>query len=186
MTTDSPVTVALMRKVKPGREEEFERALHEFVAQSLQTPGQLGVHVLRPPEGSHSREYGILRNFRSAHDRDQFYKGQLFQEWKDRVADMVEGEPRYDHLTGLETWFTLPGQPSIVPPPRSKMGAVTLIGVYPVSLAIGLFLSPYLKQLPLALNLLLVSGIIVVLLTWVVMPLLTKLLKPWLYPQQGT
>ena len=185
MKNDSPVTVAIIRKVKAGREQEFESALHDFVSQSVNLQGQLGVHILRPPLGSGSREYGILRKFNSAQERDEFYQSTIFQEWKERVAALVEGEPRYEQLSGLETWFTLPGQHSIVPPPRWKMAMVTLAGVYPVSLLIGFFLSPFLKPVPLPLNSLLVSAIIVVLLTWVIMPRLTQRLKPWLYPNRA-
>src|SRR5204862_2468786 len=104
-----------IRKVKPDREQEFERALHDFVAKSVNLPGQMGVHILRPPHSSSSREYGILRKFNSEQERDEFYKNTLYQEWKRRVAELVEGEPRYEQLSSLETWFTLPGQPAIVP-----------------------------------------------------------------------
>jgi antibiotic biosynthesis monooxygenase (ABM) superfamily enzyme len=41
MNASEPVTVSVMRTVKPGCEEEFERALHEFVQRSLNLPGQL-------------------------------------------------------------------------------------------------------------------------------------------------
>jgi antibiotic biosynthesis monooxygenase (ABM) superfamily enzyme len=63
------------------------------------------------------------------------------------------------------------------------MATATLLGVYPVSVLIGIVLSPTLKQLPLALNLFVVSAIIVGLLTWVVMPFVTRLLHGWLNPQ---
>ena len=92
---------------------------------------------------------------------------------------LTEGEPEYRQLHGLEAWFRSPHNP----PPRWKMAMATLLGVYPVSLLIGLVLSPTLKRLPLALNLLVVSAIIVGLLTWVVMPLITRLLRGWLNPQ---
>ena len=185
MKNDSPVTVAIIRKVKAGREQEFEKAVHDFVAQSVHLPGQLGVHILRPAIGSGSREYGILRKFNSAQERDEFYKSPVYMEWTRRVVDLEEGEPRFEHLSGLETWFTLPGQTLIVPPPRWKMAMVTLAGVYPVSLLIALWLSPVLKRLSLPLNLFFVSLIIVVLLTWVIMPRLTKLFKSWLYPNRA-
>src|SRR5947209_8255345 len=159
MKNDSPVTVAILRMVKPGREQEFESALHDFVAASVNLRGQLGVHILRPPTNSNSHEYGILRKFKSEQERDEFYKSTLFQEWKGRVAGLVEGEPRYEQLSGLETWFTLPGERAIVPPPRWKMAMVTLLGVYPVSLLIGFYLSPFLKPLSLPLNSFVVSAI---------------------------
>jgi len=43
------------RTVKPGFNEQFDIALHDFIAQSLQTEGQLGVSVMSPVEGSRSR-----------------------------------------------------------------------------------------------------------------------------------
>jgi antibiotic biosynthesis monooxygenase (ABM) superfamily enzyme len=63
------------------------------------------------------------------------------------------------------------------------MATVTLLGVYPVSLLIGFILSPQLRKLPLTVNLLVVSTLIVACLTWIVMPHLTRWLKPWLSPQ---
>ena len=87
-------------------------------------------------------------------------------------------------LHGLEAWFRSPGGP----PPRWKMAAVTLLGVYPVSLLIGYALSPQLRKLPLGLNSFIVSVLIVSCLTWLVMPRLTRWFKPWLLinPQPGT
>jgi antibiotic biosynthesis monooxygenase (ABM) superfamily enzyme len=63
------------------------------------------------------------------------------------------------------------------------MAVVTLLGVYPVSLLIGCALSPQLRKLPLGLNLLIVSVLIVTCLTWLVMPRLTRWFKPWLNSQ---
>jgi antibiotic biosynthesis monooxygenase (ABM) superfamily enzyme len=180
MSNQTPVTVAVIRVVKPGSEEAFERAIHDFVQRSLHLPGQLGVHILRPAPGSGSREYGILRRFASAEARDEFYRLPLFNEWRQEVAGLVEGEPRYEHLSGLETWFTLPGQRAIVPPPRWKMALVTAVGVWPASMLVPWLLTPLIRGLPSALQALLVAVGIVILLTWVIMPALVRILKRWL------
>lgn len=185
MSNQAPVTVAVIRVVKPGCEEAFERALHDFVQDSLHLPGQLGVHILRPPPGSGSREYGILRRFENAEARDQFYRLPLFEEWKQKVVGLVEGEPHYEHLSGLETWFTLPGQRAIVPPPRWKMALVTLLAVYPFSMVLGITIGNWMSGWPMLLSSLIFNACIVTGLTWFLMPLLTRLLKPWLYPKMG-
>ncbi len=185
MSNHEPVTVAVTRIVKPGCEEEFERALHDFVQASLHLSGQLGVHILRPAPGSGSREYGILRRFESAEARDEFYRLPLFDEWKQKVAGLVEGEPRYERLSGLETWFTLPGQRAIVPPPRWKMALVTLLAVYPLSLVLGITVGNWISGWPRLLNALIFNALIVSGLTWVLMPQLTRLFKPLLYPENG-
>jgi antibiotic biosynthesis monooxygenase (ABM) superfamily enzyme len=185
MSNQVPITVAIIRVVKPGCEEAFERALHDFVQDSLYLPGQLGVHILRPAPGSGSHEYGILRRFESAEARDEFYRLPLFDEWKQKVAGLVEGEPRYEHLSGLETWFTLPGQRAIVPPPRWKMALVTLVAVYPFSMLLGLTLGKWTSGWLMVLSSLIFNASIVTGLTWFLMPLLTRLFKPWLYPNTG-
>ncbi len=181
MNNQAPVTVAVIRVVKPGSEEAFERAIHDFVQRSLHLPGQLGVHILRPAPGSGSREYGILRRFAGAEARDEFYRLPLFNEWKQKVAELVEGEPRYEHLSGLETWFTLPGQRAIVPPPRWKMALVTVLGVWPASMVVPWLLNPFISGLASSLQALFMAAGIVILLTWVIMPALVRILKRWLY-----
>lgn len=185
MSNNEPVTVAVIRVVRPGYEEAFERAIHDFVQHSLHLPGQLGVHILRPAPGSGSREYGILRRFASAEARDEFYRLPLFDEWKQKVAGLAEGEPRYEQLSGLETWFTLPGQRAIVPPPRWKMAIMTLLGVYPASLLLGVTVGNWIGGWPMPVSALIIGALMVILLTWVLMPLLTRLFKPWLYPNAG-
>ncbi len=185
MSNHEPVTVAITRIVKPGCEEEFERALHDFVQRSLHLPGQLGVHILRPVPGSGSREYGILRRFENPEARDAFYRLPLFEEWKQTVTGLVEGEPRYEHLSGLETWFTLPGERAIVPPPRWKMALVTLLAVYPLSMVLALTVGNWISGWPMILSSLIFNACIVTGLTWFLMPQLTRLFKPWLYPKTG-
>ena len=174
-----PIHVAITRRIKPGCEQEFQIALKQFFARSLAESGVHGAAMLVPPPGSSSAEYGIIRSFASAAERDAFYASPLYLDWKKRVAPLSEGEPEARQLHGLEAFFRDRG----TAPPRWKMAMVTLLGVYPVSLLIGFILSPQLRKLPLAVNLFVVSALIVTCLTWIVMPHLTRWLKPWLRPQ---
>jgi hypothetical protein len=174
-----PIHIAITRKVRSGCEAEFQAALRDFFQTSFAHSGVWGASMLTPPPGSDSREYGILRTFASETERDAFYESPMFKAWEERARMLTEGEPVYRQLHGLEAWFRAPHNP----PPRWKMAVATLLGVYPVSLLIGVVLSPTLKKLPLVLNLFVVSAIIVGLLTWVVMPFVTRLLHDWLNPQ---
>ena len=174
-----PIHVAITRRVRPGCEAEFQHALREFLRASFAHGGVFGASMLTPPPGSHSREYGILRTFADEKERDQFYNSPLFKSWKERAATLTEGEPEYRQLHGLEAWFRSAGGH----PPRWKMAFVTLLGVYPVSLLIGLTIAPLLRKLPLALNVFVVSALIVTCLTWLIMPTLTRWFRPWLNPQ---
>ncbi len=178
------VAILTLRTVKEGCESGFEAALHDFIASSLHAEGQLGVHVMRPDPGAGSREYGIVRRFSSPEFRDRFYQSPLFQKWEQTVAPLTEGGPQRQELSGLETWFTLPGQRAVIPPPRWKMAVVTVIGVWPTSMLVPWLLNPLIGSLSLTLQALFIAVGIVILLTWVVMPLLVRVLKTWLEPVQ--
>ncbi|MFZ0511551.1 MAG: hypothetical protein WAM14_08090 [Candidatus Nitrosopolaris sp.] len=89
----------------------------------------------------------------------------------------------YERATGLETWFTLPDLKSIVAPPKWKMAIVTFIAAYSISALVTLFFT-YLLQPPFLLNTIM-TIILVVGLTYFAMPLLSRLLRCWLYPSLG-
>ena len=100
-----PIHVAITRKVKPGCERAFEESLRELFKDSLAREGVLGVHLISPPQGSNTREYGVLRTFTTEHERDQFYRSDRFGQWQKQVATLTEGERTYGELHGLEAWF---------------------------------------------------------------------------------
>ena len=175
-----PVAVLTLRTVRQGSEASFEAELHDFIARSMHAEGQLGVHVIRPAPGSGSRESGIVRRFSNARARDGFYDSELFKQWELTVEQLTEGGPQRQELSGLETWFTLPGQTAIIPPPRWKMALVTVLAVWPTSILVPWLLGPLISELYMPLQALFVAVGIVILLTWVVMPLLVRMLGTWL------
>ena len=63
---EETIHIAVTRQVRKEHAPEFERLLADFAGQSLHVPGSRGVHLLFPPPGSDSTEYGILRSFASA------------------------------------------------------------------------------------------------------------------------
>ena len=126
---------------------------------------------------AYDREIGILRTFADEAERDAFYNSKLFRDWDEYASTLTE-EPVYRQLNGLEAWFRSPGAP-----PRWKMALATLCGVYPTSLFLAFFVAPLIKDFPLPLRTLIIAGSMVGILTWVVMPQVTKMLKGWLHKQ---
>jgi antibiotic biosynthesis monooxygenase (ABM) superfamily enzyme len=55
-----------------------------------------------------------------------------------------------------------------------------LCGVYPTSLLLSFTIVPLIKTFPVMLRIFITAICMVCLLTWVVMPLIIKLVKPWL------
>jgi len=93
-------------------------------------------------------------------------------------------KPFYEKATGLETWFTVPGLHAIVAPPRWKMAMITMVAAYFLSLIASIILGPFLIRLPLPASNLIMTLILVIGLTYFLMPSLSNLLKRWLYPNQ--
>jgi antibiotic biosynthesis monooxygenase (ABM) superfamily enzyme len=102
--------------------------------------------------------------------------------WLVRAEPHVLGPMRTSFVTGLETWFTLPGQPGAPPPSPYKMALLTGITIFPLITAIVAVTGPLLESLPVAVRLGITTALTVPLMTWVVMPRVTRLLRGWLYP----
>jgi antibiotic biosynthesis monooxygenase (ABM) superfamily enzyme len=183
MTPDSSlneiVHVAVTRTVKPGCESAFETALHEFVQRSLALPGQIGVNIIRPAQGSNSLEYGIIRRFANRNALNAFRTSPEYLEWNQFALDLTEGSGHVEELCGLESWFTSPGQP-LRSLPRWKMAIATYLGVVPVIMGLSLTIGPVVRSWNFILNNLVFNACVVVLLTWVVMPFITRVLHRWL------
>ena len=97
-----PIHVAITRKVKPGCERAFEESLRELFKDSLVREGVLGVHLISPPQGSNTREYGVLRTFTNERERDDFYGSERFGQWQQQVAALTEADrPRTAWSRGL-------------------------------------------------------------------------------------
>ena len=170
-----PLHIAITRRVRPGCEAEFQAELHRFLQESFADAGVLGASMLVPAPGGDAREFGILRTFRDEAERDAFYASELYQAWEKRARVLTEGEPGHRVLHGLEAWFRTPGAP-----PRWKMAAVTFLGVYPLTSVLPRFVGGLLSPWhPLAINVV-VTGLVVALLSWVLMPALTRFFHPWI------
>src|SRR5277367_7140928 len=176
---NDPIHIAITRTVKPGFEAAFEQALHDFVQRSLTLPGQMVVHIIRPARGSDSHVYGIIRKFSNRDALTAFRTSPEYLEWNQFALGLTEGSGHVEELFGLESWFTLPGQP-LHPLPQWKMAIATYLGVVPVIMFLSLTLGRLIQNWNFVLNNIVFNAFVVALLTWVVMPFITRALHGWL------
>ena len=179
-----PVTTLIYRRAKPGHEAEYERLLHQMIAAASTFAGHLDASVVRPHDDE--RGYLLLFRFATRTELAVWLKSSERASILGEIAPHADREFEVHKKTGLEVWFEHPlgdAQTSRDPlPPRAKMAAVILLGQYPIVLLLSWLLSPQLSTWPLALRSLITSAITVLLLTWVVMPFLTRILGRWLAP----
>ena len=95
----------------------------------------------------------------------------------------------YPHTIQFETRRLELDRQALVPqpaaasrPPRYKLALLTWAGAYVVITAVLELLGPTMASWPLELRTLVLSILMVVTLTWLLMPALTRLFRPWLDP----
>src|SRR5215217_8633415 len=174
------ITVVVTRDVRPGHERDYAEWAHRVVSATARY-GATGHTILTPDAGAPTRRVLIV----------QFADEEGLRAWdqseeRNRLVREA-GEFSSVHIqraTGLETWFTLPGERAIVPPPRWKQLLVTLVGAYPLVVLLLAFVLPWVAGWPLLLRSAVLPIVLLSLMTYVVMPQLTRILQGWLYPHR--
>src|SRR5438874_1000533 len=170
-----PVTTVVTRDVLPGRERDYEEWARRAVSASARY-GATGHTFLTPDAGAPGRRLLIA----------QFPEQDAARAWdasddRDRLVREAAAFSSMDvqRATGLEAWFTLPGERAIVPPPRWKQLVVTLVGAYPLVVLFSAFVLPQLATWPLLVRSAVLPLVLLSLMTYVVMPPLTRLMRGW-------
>ncbi len=173
------VTAIISHYIRPGRESGYEEWLQGISQTARQFEGHEGVTILRPQPGSRT-EYVIILRFNNYKNLCQWMKSSERKEWIERANPLTEKPENVQILTGLEALVSLPNNAS-APPPKYKTAFVTWIGVFSCASILGHFLAPYLAGFPFLLRQAIMTGLVVMLLAYVVMPWLTRLFYQWLH-----
>ena len=176
-----PVATIFSRRVRPGFEERYEEWMSGIVRATSAFPGSQGTTVLRP---SASRpEYLAIVQFDAACNLERWMESEERAEWLGKLEDITLESEEISSMTGMERWFTLPDRAVSQAPPKHKMAVVIFLGIYPLIMLIGALLQPLVGTWPLAPRILASLVVTIPLMTWIVMPLLTRLFFGWLYPE---
>jgi uncharacterized protein len=194
---DGPITVIVTRIAKKGRIKQFEDWMDGIVHESLKFEGHLGVNIIRPVEKSRP-EYVIIFRFNTLDNLLKWEKSQERKDWLEKSKDVVEGEDKVQKFTGLEFWFTPRSPhrakheannnedsiPTMNVPPRYKMVMVTVSILFVLLHTLIPPIRQLTESLPLLLSDLLGVTVTVLLMTYLIMPSATRLLKAWLYKRK--
>ncbi len=177
---DGPVTVSVSRKAVPGKEKEYEQWISGISQSASKYPGHMGTNVLRPSDATKG-EYVIIYRFDNYPNACQWEQSDERSQWLEKVAPLVQGETTRKKVTGLEFWFDLPDIPVTHAPSRQKMAIVMIVVVYVLVLTLSTLFTPIIGDFAFWQKLLVIIPLQVILMTYVVMPRVTRLLKNWLY-----
>lgn len=174
------VTAVITHRVRTGREDGYEAWIKGIAAAARQFEGHWGVNILRPQPGATS-DYVIVLQFDSCSNLNAWLNSEVRKGWIDRVQPLIQAQESVQVLTGLEGWFQLPKQAGPAAPKRYKQAILVWVGVMMVSLLVQPLLAPVLQYLPWPLRVGVSVAITVVLLSYFIMPRLTRWFKGWLF-----
>ena len=169
--------MTIARSVAPGREGAFEDWSAALTRAAARRPGFLGAGLLRP--GHVGEPWHVVFRFASAADLAAWDSS------PERTEILATGESLVHatdvhRVSGLETWFTLPGRTAPAPP-RWKMFLVSAAAIYLLNILLTAVYGGLIAGWPVLVRAALVSVPVTALMTWVVMPRAARALATWLY-----
>jgi uncharacterized protein len=180
-----PVTIIVRRKVKPGREKDYEDWLERLTkGAAAQFPGYLGAEFHRPV--SAGGDYRSVFRFDSLPHLDAFERSDFRAGMLAEAAPLFATDAAWERMTGLEFWFDPPPGTRVAQPSPHRMTLVLVAVVFTLVLVLNLTLGPLMTTWPLPLRLLVTVSIQVGLMTYVIMPRLTPLIARFIYPNSKT
>ncbi len=180
-TREKPVTVVIARRPKQGKESEMETFLNGITSESTRFPGYLGV-TLFCPSNRDDPEYRAIIKFDSLRNYQAWETSEARSEWV-KIGDAISQEPpQIKILSGLETWFSLPGAGAMTPPSKHKMVLLAWFSIFPLSMLLNGLLGPHVTGWSIPSRSFVFSAILTPLMGYVALPGMTRLFSRWLYP----
>lgn len=173
------VTKIVDRIPREGADRALEEAIRRLNAAAAEFPGYLGVTVTRPSPPSQPG-FRVVYRFDSLEHLTAWEESERRMELLLRANEHTVGEPRTELTRGMETWLTLPpGRPPV--PSRIRLAFVSWLGIFPLVagfVALAEILLPASTHRLVSLGL--VTILVVIAMTYVVGPALTRMFRAWL------
>jgi antibiotic biosynthesis monooxygenase (ABM) superfamily enzyme len=183
-TASLPVTVSILRHVDPDHHDQMIAWVRAGSALAERFEGFLGTGWVRPSRASD--EWHMLYRFDSEESLARWEASEQRSWWLGSAQGIV-GESVRERRTGIEGWFDPPQEHDVVDlrpqptaPPRWKQAVMIWFAFFPLSLAVGVLLSWLAPDLDLVPRVLGTTLVMTPVMTYVVLPQLTKRLEWWL------
>lgn len=180
--TGGAVTATIVQRIDPECEQAYEALMSAIHTEVRACDGFLRREVIKAASGPHL-EYTSILHFDNETNLHRWEHSPERLRWATRMSRIAAHTTPLHILTGLETWFTLSAGQAIVPPPRYKMAIVTALAIFPLITLLSYAMAPVWGTLPIIVHTLISTAVLVPLMTYVVMPRLTRLFQRWLYPR---
>lgn len=176
-------TVVITHRLRENQQAEYERWLKEIAPLCQASPGHLDWHIVRPIPGL-TETYTVLIRFDTEAHLREWMESPTRARLIEKVRPLFVTNDDFFISSGLDFWFTPAGAKAKVPV-RWKQYLVTWSAIYPLALGMPLVVTPILQYFGVPNNRLIatfaVTGLVVFLMVYVVMPRYTRLVQRWLF-----
>jgi len=180
-----PVTSIISHKVKRGNEKNFEEWSKKITAKASEHDGFQSVTIIKPTDPSNLEYVAIV----------QWSNYENLKKWQqsDDLKQMLKESEEFSMSTknlheeaGMEIWFDWPSDTNRMSKPAFyKQTLIAIMVVLPLIFSVGAILRPLLSGLDLPFEIeIVITVLIIAPLITLIMPRITKLLYPWLYPSK--
>ncbi len=181
-TPDVGATVVITHRVRADRHAEYESWLDEISPLSKAAPGHLDWHIVRPIAGA-TETYTVIIRFDTTEHVKRWMDSSDRKRLIEKVQPLLAGGDDFYISSGLDFWFTPAGAKAKVPV-RWKQYLITWSAIFPLALGVPYLVSPVLAAAGISnvlITTLAVTGLVVYLMVYVVMPRYTRLVQRWLF-----
>lgn len=183
----APVTVSITRTVRPGDEALMQVWADAGTTLARRFPGFLGSGWVRPSLSSD--QWHMLYRFEDADSLARWQESHERTRWLRSAERLVEAT-RVESRTGIEGWFDEPhevtvGEVTAPAPPRWKQMVVIFCAFFPTSLVLTYVLAEVTVGWPAWARVLLTCTIAIPWMTYILLPLVTRLFLPWTQPRRS-
>ncbi|TKB25574.1 antibiotic biosynthesis monooxygenase [Desulfopila sp. IMCC35006] len=176
-------TAVITHRIRAGRESQYEDWLNEIGPLCRSSAGHLDWHIIRPILGL-TATYTVIIRFDTRNHLQDWMDSDHRKRLIEKVKPILAKDDDFFIKSGLDFWFTPDGARAKVPV-RWKQAIVTWSAIYPLVLVVPLLVVPLLRFLGLSqdryLDTLFISGTVVILMVYMIMPRYTKLVHRWLF-----
>lgn len=183
--SSTPLTVVVSRRVRQGQQEAFEALSSQMTERASRFPGYLGTAMFRPASPD-DPEYRIVFKFRDRESLATWETSDARAELLDQIENLLVQPSEREVTSGIVTWFTLLGQNPVTPPPKWKMTVISWLALYPAVTMVFILFGDILAQLPLLLRTMAVTIVVMLLMSYLLMPRMTRWFSFWLFPNKNS
>lgn len=175
------VGLVISEIVRADRLGEYREWSAGICDAARKAPGFRARQVIEPRDQS-VLEYLIVLKFDTTESLDRWHASGECREWLVKSEAFIERRTHHHPGEGMEMWFAKPDAIS-ASPPFWKQVVLGVVAVYPSIILLRVITTPILGPLNLHpdLNLLISVFLLSCLLTWPLMPWLSRVFRSWLY-----